>query len=61
VLTKFAVRFRVGRNCLVLLLLVALLAPAAFAQAKHKVIIDQKNRWQHSISRSAEHCTSVPL
>src|SRR6267378_5875632 len=41
VLAKFAVRFRAGRNCLVLLLLVALFAPAAFAQAKHKVIIDQ--------------------
>src|SRR6267378_7140835 len=40
VLTKFAVRFRAGRNCLVLLM-VGLFAPAAFAQAKHKVIIDQ--------------------
>ena len=40
-LTKFAVRFRAGQNCLVLLLLVGWFAPAAFAQAKHKVIIDQ--------------------
>ena len=41
VLAKFVVRFRAGRNCLMLLLLVGLFAPAAFAQANHKVIIDQ--------------------